>query len=133
MQVNIPQHFHHQCTFPYNEPQPTPMPNPRRPSSTHRYSGPGSYRVTALPWFPVHVRLCLHLPRVEFLYISVLWSSCTQALQCSKQNALGTPFPDSRLLDWEPDLRFRTLTPMENLCDTIIFQCVGCPSCGYGI
>ena len=35
-------------------------------------SGSGSYEVTALPWFPMHVKPCVHPPIMEYLFPSVL-------------------------------------------------------------
>ena len=43
----------------------TSLGEPSRPTGR---SGPDSYGVTALPWAPVHVKPCLHPPRVECLF-----------------------------------------------------------------
>ena len=72
--MSIPWGICHQCPCPHGEPQPTPA-NPRDPPRSAGKSGPGSYGVTALPWFPVHVKSCVHPPRVESLFPPVLWSS----------------------------------------------------------
>ena len=58
--------FCHHGPCPHSEPQPIPpfLGDPPRPAVR---SSPGSYGVTALPWVPVHVKLCVHPPRVESL------------------------------------------------------------------
>ena len=38
-----------------------------RPRPTSR-SDPDSYQVTALPWDPVHMKPCVRLPRMEYLF-----------------------------------------------------------------
>lgn len=48
-------------------------PRPRGGSAT------ASYRVIYLSSDSTHVKYCVHLPKVEPLFPSVLWSSCTQA------------------------------------------------------
>ena len=49
----------------------------------------GSYGVTALPWVPVHMEICVRCPRVESLFPQVLRSPCTQALLAFKDKCSG--------------------------------------------
>lgn len=60
---NLPWNSHHHSLSPLL---------PR--SKTHRWSGLGSYGVTALLWVPVHIKYVIP-PRVESLISPVLWNS----------------------------------------------------------
>ena len=46
------------------------------PLTPEDVSGADAYEITALPWFPVLMKPCVHPPRVEFP--PLLWSSCDQ-------------------------------------------------------
>lgn len=87
---------------PHSELQPTPGSpwDPLRPAGR---SGPEFCRVPALPWDSVHVNLVCAFQE---------WSFC---------------FPQSYGIPGEPDTGYGTLTPLESLCDIVIFQIVGCP------
>ena len=75
--LNIPESFAfnishlQQATF-------TPV-FPGGPPRTAVRFDPDSYGDLALPWDPVHVKVCVHLLRMESLFPPVPWSSCTQA------------------------------------------------------
>ena len=74
---------------------------------------PDSYGDLALPWDPVHVKVCVHLLRMGSLFPPVLWSSCAQSptgLQCQMLWGLFLPLPDTHT--WEFDVGLRTLTPV---------------------
>ena len=82
---------------------------------------------------PVHVKSCVHPPRVESLFPPVLWSSCTQALLAFKVKCSGGSS------SWCQTLRMGSLTwgselslLWGNLCDIIIFQFVCHPPAGMG-
>lgn len=61
------------------------------PRDSLRLSGRsmGSYGVTALPWVPVHMKICVNCPRVESLFPQVLQRPCTQALLAFKDKCSG--------------------------------------------
>ena len=112
MLMNIPWGLCHQCPCPHSEPQAALASSGYPPRLTGR-SGPGSYGVTALPWVPVHMKPCVHPPRVESVFPPVLWSSCTQAPLAFKAKCSGgssSQCQTPRL--GEPDVGFRTLTPV---------------------
>ena len=81
------------------KPQLTPASKEDPPRPEGRSSS-GSCGVTAFPWVPVHVKLCVCPSRVESLFLSFLWRSCTQAHWFSKLNALGAPLSDARPSGW---------------------------------
>ena len=86
------------------------------------------------PWHPVHTRPCVRPPRVAFVFPPVLWSSCDQAplafkAKCSKGSSFQCQTSQLRSLTWGSELSLL----WEKLCNTIIFQFVGCPSRRYGI
>ena len=64
-------------SFPYNESHSPPV-FPEYPPRTAVRSNPDSYGASALPWDPVHMKACVHLSRMGFLFPPV-WSSCAQA------------------------------------------------------
>ena len=75
--LNIPKSFSsnvlppQQATF-------TPV-FPGGPPRTAVSSAPDSYGDFALPWDPMHVKVCVCLLRMGSPFPPVLWSSCTQA------------------------------------------------------
>ena len=76
--INIPWGFCYLCPCPHSELQPTPA----YPGDTPRPlvgSSPGSYGCTALCYAPVHVRSCVHIPRMESVFPSALWNSCPKS------------------------------------------------------
>ena len=131
--MGIPWGICHQCPCLHSEPQLTPT-SPGDPPRPTGGSGPGSYGVTALPWVPVHMKPCVHPPRVESLFPPILWSSCTQALlafkaKCSGGSSFWCQMPSLGSLTWGLELSLLR----ENLCNIIIFHFVGRPPNGYGI
>ena len=81
-------------------------------------SDPDCYRIPALPWDPVHMKPCVHPPRMEFLFPPLLWSSCAHALlafnaKCSVGSSYQCQTPVR-----EPDVEFRTLIPVGKPRDT---------------
>ena len=126
----------HQCPSPpphHSEPQPTPD----SPGDSPRFVGtpsPGSYGVTALCWVSVYMKPCVCRPRVESLLPPVVRSSCIQALLAFKAKCFGDSSSGCQtlrlgILTWGSGLSLL----WENLCNIIIFQCVGHPPNGYGI
>ena len=81
----------------------------------------------------MHMYPCVHPPRVESLFPSVLWSSFTQPYCLQSQMLWGFLLQIQTLrlgnLTWGSELSLM----LGNLCDAIIFQCVGHPLSGYGI
>ena len=78
------------------------------------------------------MRPCVHPPRVESLFLPVLWSSYDQTLLAFKARCSGGSFswcqtPKLGSLMWGSDLSLL----WENLCDIIIFQFVGRPPDRY--
>ena len=94
--------------FPRHMPQsPTVFPG-EAPKSTVR-SDPGSYGDFALPWDPVHVKVCSHHSRMGSLFPSVLCTSPT-VLQCQMLWGLFLPMLDPKACGY--DVGLRTLTPI---------------------
>ena len=61
-----------------------------------------SYGNFALPWDPVHIKICLYLLRMGSPFPPVLWSSCTQAslafnARCSQALYLSVRSPHVRV------------------------------------
>ena len=86
--INIPWCLYYQCPCTHSELQQTPaspgdLPRPLGSSS------PGSYGGTTLCWVPVHLRPCVHPPRVESLFPPGLWCFCPQAPLAFKANSSG--------------------------------------------
>ena len=95
-------------SFPHSEPQlpPTFPGDPARPEGR---SDLDSYGVLAFPWDSVHVKPCVHPPRVEFLFPPVLWSSCALVLlafsaKCSRGSSSQCQTPRLGNLMWELEL-----------------------------
>ena len=63
--------------------------------------GSVSYRVTApLFWVLVHAKFCLCPPRLESLFLPVLWKSYNQILLDSRPDSLEIPSPFVRCPGW---------------------------------
>ena len=84
---------------PHSDPEPIPT-SPGDPPRLIGRSSPSSYGITALFWVPVYMKPCVCPPRVESLFPSVLWSSCTQAPLVFKAKCSGIPPPDARSSAW---------------------------------
>ena len=74
--------------LPYNDPW-SPAFFPGDPPRTAIRSDPVSHGASALPWDPVHMKVCVCLSRMGSPFPPVPWSSCTQAplafnARCSK-------------------------------------------------
>ena len=77
--------------LPHNKPQLPPVFPGAPPRSADRYD-PDSYGVSALPWDPVHMKICVYPSRVESLLPPSLWSSSAPSLlalnaKCSRGSA----------------------------------------------
>ena len=74
---------------------------------------PDSYGDLALPWDPVHMKVCVCLLRMGSLFppspVELLHTSPT-GLQCQMLQGLFLPVPDPHT--WEFDVGLRTLTPV---------------------
>lgn len=104
------------------------------PKRLSRLSGRfmGSYGVTALPWVPVHMKICVNCPRVESLFPQVLQRPCTQALLAFKDKCSGPLLLNARTP--EPNVGLRTFTSLsENFWNVFIFQFVRSPSSQYEV
>ena len=131
---NIPWGLHHQCPCPHYGPQPT-FTSPVEPPRPIGRSGSGAYGVTALPWVPVHVKPCVHPPRVEFCFpqscgapaLKPHWPSKLNVLGPSKLNVLGAPplMPDPQA--GKPDMGLRTFTPVGEPLPYNYFPVCGSP------
>ena len=107
MLLNIPESFafnvlpSQQATF-------TPV-FPGCPPRTAVRFDPDSYGDFALPWDPVHVKVCVHLLRMGSLFPPVLWSSCAQAplafnARCSRGSFSQCQIPTHESLMWGSEL-----------------------------
>ena len=70
---------------------------------------PDSYRDFALPWDPVHVKVCVCLLRMGSPFPPVPWSSCTQAplafnARCSRGSFSQCQIPTCGYLIWGSEL-----------------------------
>ena len=80
-----------QCLCPCSEPQPPPTSTGDHPILAGM-SGPVSYGVTAFfPCVLVHMRLCGHPPREEFLFPPIPWISSNQMPLASNARFSGDP------------------------------------------
>ena len=87
-------------------------------------SGPVFYGATAfIPFILVHMRTCVCPPRVQFLYLPVLWNSCSQTTLAFKAIFSGGYSSHLGSLMWSSELLFL----QENFCGIIIFQFLGSP------
>lgn len=86
MQISIPWGPCHQCPCPHSEPQliPTSPGHSLKPAGRFNL---GSYGVTGLCWFPVHMKPWVHLSRVN----SVSPSPALTPHRSSRPHALGDP------------------------------------------
>ena len=109
------QNFCCQCPCPHGEPQPPPTSAGDTPTLAGR-SGSVSPRVTA----PSPGSWCTHY----FVCALQEWSLCfsqscrspaIKSCQPSKSASLGIPPPVAGPPGWEPDMRFRTFTPVGGL------------------
>ena len=105
--LNIPESFasnvlpSQQATF-------TPV-FPGCPPRTAVRFDPDSYGDLALPWDPVHVKVCVHLLRMGSPFPPVLWSSCAQAplafkARCSRGSFSRCQIPARGSLMWGSEL-----------------------------
>ena len=100
-----------QCPAYTGETQLTPA-FPGDPPRHMRRSDPDSYGVPAFPWDPVHMESFMCPPRVESVSpspVELLHTPLT-GLQCQMLWGLLLPIPE--LQSGEPDVGFRTPTPM---------------------
>ena len=119
-----------QCLCPHTESWPPPASAGDPPILTDS-SGPISYGLTSFfLWILVYVRLCVHPPRVEFLFLPVPWMSCDQTQLAFKARFSGdSSSPRLGSLMWGSELSLL----WDNFCGIIVFQFVGCPPGWYGI
>ena len=82
---------------------------PGCPSRTTVRFDPDSYGDFALPWDPVHVKVCVHLLRMGSLFPPVLWSSCTQATLAFNARCSRGSFSLCQIPTHEFDVGLRTL------------------------
>ena len=82
---------------------------PGGPPRTVVRSDPDSSGDVALPWDPVHLKVCVHLLRMGSLFPPVLWSSCAQAplafkARCSRGSFSQCQIPTRESLMWGSEL-----------------------------
>ena len=94
MLLNIPKSFASNV-LPPQQPPFTPV-FPGGPPRIAVWFDPDSYGDFALPWDPVHMKVCVHLLRMVFPFPSVLWSSCAQALLSFDARCSGALSPHAR-------------------------------------
>ena len=107
MLLNIPESFasnvlpSQQATF-------TPVFPGCPPRTAVRFDS-DSYGDFALPWEPVHVKVCVHLLRMGSPFPPVLWCSCTQVplafnARCSRGTFSQSQIPRHGDLTWGSEL-----------------------------
>ena len=94
MLMNIPKSFSSNV-LPSQQAIFTPV-FPGGPPRTVIRSDPDLYGAFALPWDPVHVKVCVHISRMGSPFPPVLWSSCAQAHWSSMPNTPGALSPSAR-------------------------------------
>ena len=102
---------------------------PRNPPRTVVGFDPDSYGDSALPWDPVHVKVCVCLLRMVSPFPPVPWSSCTQAPLALNARCSGASFSQSQIprrgdLMWGSQLSLLQVS----LCEPISFQSVELPT-----
>ena len=95
-------------SFPHNEPQ-SPLVFPGGPPRTAVRSNPDSYGASALPWDPMHVKVCVRLSSMGSQFPTVPWSSCVQAplapnARCSGGSFFRYQVPRRGDLTWGSEL-----------------------------
>lgn len=130
--VNIPCNVCYQCLCPHSQLQLTTS-TPGDPSRPIGMSRPGSYAVTVFFCVLVCIEIEVFPPRVESLFLPVLWSSCTQAPLAFKFKYSGVSFSLCQTLQlWGILIQGSELSRIsKNLCDKYNYLC--CPTSGYGI
>ena len=83
----------------------------------------------ALPWVPVHMKVCVCLLRMGSLFPPVPWSSCAQAplafnARCSRGSFSQCQIPTHENLMWGSKLSLLWVS----LCEPVSFQSVGLPT-----
>ena len=107
MLMNTPKSFASNVLLPE---QATFIPGfPRGPPGTTVSFDPDSYGAFALPWDPVHVKVCVHLLRMGSPFSPVPWSSCAQTplafnARCSGGSFSQCQIPTSGSLMWGSEL-----------------------------
>ena len=96
-------------------------------------SGQGFFGVGALLWVPVHVKICVCAPRVEPVFLPVLWSSCTDTSLAFKGRCYGDSFWCQTPQGGELDVGLRTLTPMREPLGCNYFPACELPTQEEGI
>ena len=94
MLLNIPESFA-SSVLPSQQAAFTPV-FPGCPPRTAVRFDPDSYGDLALPWDPVHVKVCVCLLRMRSLFPPVLWSSCAQAPLAFNARCSGALSPCAR-------------------------------------
>ena len=107
MLMDIPKSFASNV-LPHNEPQSPPV-FPGDPPRTAVRSDPYSYGAFALPWDPVHMKVCVSLSRTGSPFPPVPWSSCAQAplafnARCSRGSFSQCLIPRPGDLMWGSEL-----------------------------
>ena len=107
MLLNIPKSFA-SSVLPSQQATFTPV-FPGCPPRTAVRFDPDSCGDFALPWDPVHVKICVHLLRMGSPSPPVLWSSCTQAplafnARCSRGSFSQCQIPTRESLMWGSEL-----------------------------
>ena len=109
---------------PHSEPQlPPAFPDLSRPTGRSHID---SYRVLALPWDPMHLKPCVHLPRVESVSPSPVELLHTSPAGLQHHMLLGLlPLLDPQT--GEPDVGVGSLTPLGELLHYSYFPVCGLP------
>ena len=90
---------------------------------------PESHGDFALPWGPVHVKVCVCLLRMGSPSPPVPWSSCAQAplafnARCARCSFSQCQIPTYESLMWGSELSLLLVS----LCEPVSFQSVGLPT-----
>lgn len=113
---------------PHSEPQ-LHSTSPGVPPRPARRSGPGHKKSLLFPWISLYTRPYMHPPRIEPLFCPVLLRPYDSAPLAFKARYSGGSFssqsPRLRSLKWGSELSL-----LENFCDIVVTQFVGCPPGG---
>lgn len=127
MLLNIPKRFASNVLLPQQATF-TPVFSGCLPRIAVRFA-PDSYGDFALPWDPVHVKICVCLLRIGSLFSPVLWSSWAQAplainARCSGGSFSQCQIPTHGKLMWGSELSLLYVS----LCEAVTIQSVGLPT-----
>ena len=106
---------------------------PGYPPRTTVTSDPDSYRVSPLPWDPVHMKACGHLSKMGSTFSPVPWISCAPAPLVFNAKCSRGSISQCQILGMRNCMGLRTLTPIGEFWWYSYFSVCGPPPVGMGL